>query len=39
MCRHKAHVLNVVDAKRYDEDSKRLDKLIREVTAAVVLPA
>ena len=26
-------------AKRYDEDSKRLDKLIREVTAAVVLPA
>ena len=35
----KAHVLNVVDAKRYDEDSKRLDKLIREVTAAVVLPA
>ena len=35
----KAHVLNVMDAKRYDEDSKRLDKLIREVTAAVVLPA
>lgn len=35
----KAHVLNVVDAKRYDEDSKRLDKLIREVTVAVVLPA
>ena len=25
----KAHVLNVVDAKRYDEDSKRLDKLTR----------
>ena len=35
----KAHVLNVVDTKRYDEDSKRLEKLIREVTAAVVLPA
>ena len=34
-----AHALNAVDAKRYNEDSKRLDKLIREVTAAVVLPA
>ena len=30
---------NAVDAKRYDEDSKRLAKLIREITAAVVLPA
>ena len=30
---------NAADAKRYDEDSKRLDKLIREITAAVVLPA
>ena len=34
-----AQALNAVDAKRYDEDSKRLDKLIREITAAVVLPA
>lgn len=35
----KAHVLNVIDAKRYDEGSKQWEAFIREVTAAVVLPA
>ena len=35
----KAHVLNVVDVKRYDENYRRLEKLIRDVTAAVILPA
>lgn len=34
-----AQARNAVEAKRYDEDSKRLAKLIREITAAVVLPA
>ena len=35
----KAHVLNVIDVKRYDENCRRLEKLIRDVTAAVILPA
>lgn len=35
----KAHVLNVIDAKRYDEGSKQWEAFIREVTAAVILPA
>lgn len=35
----KAHVLNVIDAKRYDEASKQWEAFIREVTAAVILPA
>lgn len=35
----KAHVLNVIDVKRYDDNCRRLEKLIRDVTAAVVLPA
>lgn len=35
----KAHVLNVVDVKRYDDACRRLDRLICDVTEAVVLPA
>ena len=35
----KAHVLNVIDVKRYDEGSKQCEAFIREVTAAVILPA
>lgn len=35
----KAHVLNVIDVKRYDEECRHLEKLIRDVTAAVILPA
>ena len=35
----KAHVLNVLDVKRYDDNCHRLEKLIRDVTEAVILPA
>jgi hypothetical protein len=34
----KAHVLNVMDARRYDEVVKSLDKAILNVTNAVMLP-
>lgn len=35
----KAHVLNVMDAQRYDEEARRLEATIRRITEAVVLPA
>lgn len=35
----KAHVLNVMDAQRYDEEVRRLEDTIRKITAAVILPA
>lgn len=35
----KAHVLNVLDVKRYDDNCQRLEKLCRDVTEAVILPA
>ena len=35
----KAHVLNVVDVKRYDDSCRSIEKLIRDITEAVVLPA
>jgi hypothetical protein len=34
----KAHVLNVVDAKRYDEAVAALNKAVVEITNAVMLP-
>lgn len=34
----KAHVLNVIDAARYDSAARQLEKLIRDITAAVILP-
>lgn len=34
----KAHVLNVIDAPRYDEAMRRFEKVVRDITAAVVLP-
>lgn len=34
----KAHVLNVIDAPRYDTAARQLDTLIREITKAVILP-
>ncbi len=34
----KAHVLNVVDVQRYDEATRRLETVIRQITQAVVLP-
>ena len=35
----KAHVLNVIDVKRYDEACRMLEKTLLDVVAAVVLPA
>ena len=34
----KAHVLGVMDERRYDEAMQRLDQLIRDITRAVILP-
>ena len=34
----KAHVLGVIDAQRYDEESKKLEEVIRKITAAVGSP-
>ena len=34
----KAHVLNVLDVKRYDENAAELHKAIVEITNAVMLP-
>jgi hypothetical protein len=34
----KAHVLNVVDARRYDEAARALDKAVLDITRAVMLP-
>ena len=35
----KAHVLNVIDTQRYDEEVRKLESVIRKITYAVVLPA
>lgn len=35
----KAHVLNVMDAQRYDEEMRKLETIIRRVTDAVILPS
>lgn len=35
----KAHVLNVVDVKRYDDNCRKLQQIISDVTQAVILPA
>ena len=34
----KAHVLGVMDERRYDEALQRFDQLIRDITRAVILP-
>ena len=34
----KAHVLNVIDAQRYDEEVRKLETAIRKITDAVILP-
>ena len=34
----KAHVLGVMDERRYDEALQRFDQLIRDITKAVILP-
>ena len=35
----KAHVLNVMDAQRYDLEVRRLEAAIMNITKAVILPA
>ena len=35
----KAHVLNVMDAQRYDAEVRKLETAIKTITEAVVLPA
>ena len=35
----KAHVLQVMDGQRYDEEVRKLEAVIRKVTDAVILPA
>ena len=32
------HVLGVVDERRYDEEMKKFDRLVRDITKAVILP-
>lgn len=34
----KAHVLNVIDAQRYDEAMRQFERLVRDITKAVILP-
>ena len=34
----KAHVLNVIDAPRYDAAVREFEKVVREITEAVILP-
>lgn len=34
----KAHVLNVIDVKRYDEACRRLERVIGDITEAVIMP-
>ena len=34
----KAHVLGVIDERRYDEEMRKLDQLVRDITKAVILP-
>ena len=34
----KAHVLGVIDERRYDEEIRQFDQLVRDITKAVILP-
>ena len=34
----KAHVLGVVDERHYDEEMRKFDQLVRDITKAVILP-
>ena len=34
----KAHVLGVIDERRYDEEMRKFDQLVRDITKAVLLP-
>ena len=32
------HVLGVIDERRYDEEMRKFDQLVRDITKAVILP-
>ena len=34
----KAHVLGVIDERRYEKETRKFDQLIRDITRAVILP-
>ena len=34
----KAHVLNVVDVQRYDQEVQKFNEAVRKITEAVILP-
>ena len=34
----KAHVLNVIDVPRYDAAVRQFEKVVRDITEAVILP-
>lgn len=34
----KAHVLNVIDMQRYDEAMRRFEKVVGDITEAIILP-
>ena len=34
----KAHVLNVVDVQRYDQEVRKFNEAVRKITEAVILP-
>lgn len=34
----KAHVLNVIDVQRYDQEMRKFDKAVQKITEAVVSP-
>ena len=38
LSREKAHVLGVIDERRYDEEMRKFDQLVRDITKAVILP-
>ena len=35
---NKAHVLGVIDERRYDEEMRKFDQLVKDITKAVILP-
>ena len=34
----KAHVLNVIDVQRYDQEVRKFNEAVRKITEAVILP-
>ncbi|MGC4019972.1 MAG: plasmid mobilization relaxosome protein MobC [Muricomes sp.] len=34
----KAHILNVIDVQRYDKEMRQFEKIVADITKAVILP-